>query len=93
MGKPKRKSLPDLSYLAVNGAKIAVKVTPKAASNAVMVTEAGLKITVTEAPENGKASAAVRCLLAKAMGVAPSRLELAQGAVSRQKVFVYTAVA
>lgn len=93
MGKPKRKNLPDLSYLAVNGAKIAVKVTPKAASNAVMVTEAGLKITVTEAPENGKASAAVRSLLAKAMGVAPSRLELAQGAVSRQKVFVYTAEA
>jgi uncharacterized protein YggU (UPF0235/DUF167 family) len=32
----------------------------------------------------------VRSLLAKAMGVAASKLELHQGATSRNKVFVYT---
>ncbi|OIQ42223.1 MAG: hypothetical protein BM560_07230 [Roseobacter sp. MedPE-SWde] len=90
MGKPKRKNLPDLSHLAVAGAKIAVRVTPKAASNSISVSEAGLKVTVTSVPENGKATEAARSLLAKAMGVAASKLDLRQGATSRNKVFVYT---
>ncbi|MEP4036220.1 DUF167 domain-containing protein [Pseudophaeobacter sp.] len=91
MGKPKRKNLPDLSDLAVTGARIAVKVTPGASSNSILRSEAGLKVAVTAVPENGKATEAVRRLLAKAMGVAASRLELHQGASSRNKIFVYTA--
>lgn len=90
MGKPKRKNLPDLSHLAVPGAKIAVKVTPRATVNAIVQTEAGVKATVTSIPENGRANEAVRSLLAKAMGVAASKLELHQGATSRSKVFIYT---
>lgn len=90
MGKPKRKNLPDLSEMAITGAKIAVKVTPKAAANGIIQSETGLKVTVTCVPENGKATEAVRSLLAKAMGVASSNLELHQGATSRNKVFVYT---
>lgn len=48
-----------------------------------------LKITVTAAPENGKATAAVQALLARAMRIAPSDLELLRGATSRDKVFAY----
>ncbi|AUQ73701.1 DUF167 domain-containing protein [Phaeobacter sp. LSS9] len=96
MGKPKQKDLPDLSHLAVAGGEIAVRVTPKAARNAVLPAAqaesgqgASLKITVTAAPENGKATAAVQALLARAMRIAPSDLELLRGATSRDKVFAY----
>ncbi|AUQ55014.1 UPF0235 protein [Phaeobacter inhibens] len=96
MGKPKQKDLPDLSHLAVAGAEIPVRVTPKASRNAILLiaqAESGqgvsLKITVTAAPENGKATAAVQALLARAMRIAPSDLELLRGATSRDKVFAY----
>ena len=88
MGKPKKKDLPDLSHLAVAGAEISVRVTPKAARNAVQVTDAGLKVQVTTAPAGGKATEAVRQLLALALGIASSRLELRRGATARDKVFV-----
>lgn len=90
MGKPKKKHLPDLSDLAVTGARIAVKVTPGAASNAILREEAGLRVLVTAVPEKGRATEAVHRLLAKAMGVAVTGLQLQQGAASRHKVFVYT---
>ncbi|NSY38290.1 DUF167 domain-containing protein [Leisingera sp. ANG59] len=90
MGKPKKKDLPDLSRLCVPGAEIAVRATPKAARNAIMQAEGGLKVSVTAAPENGKATEAIRSLLAMAMGTAASNLELRRGATSRDKVFVYT---
>lgn len=88
MGKPKKKDLPDLSHLDVAGAEIAVRVTPKAGRNGLQVTETGLKVQVTAVPENGKATEAVRQVLATALGLAASRLELRRGAASRDKVFV-----
>jgi uncharacterized protein YggU (UPF0235/DUF167 family) len=48
-----------------------------------------LKITTTTAPENGKATEAVRKLLATAMRVAPRDLVLLCGATSREKLFGY----
>jgi len=42
---------------------------------------------VTVVPEGGKATAAVVTLLAKALGVAKSRLTLLRGATGRDKVF------
>ena len=42
---------------------------------------------VRAVPEDGKANAAVVKLLAKAMGVAKSRLALLRGATARDKVF------
>ena len=89
MGKPKKKDLPDLSHLAVRDGLIAVKVVPKAARNALTVADGLIKVAVTAAPENGKATEAVRQLLARAMGTASSNLELRRGATSRSKVFVY----
>ncbi|MEZ5676108.1 hypothetical protein SAMN06265173_10146 [Thalassovita litoralis] len=78
----------DLSRLAEPGTEIAVRVTPKASRNAVVVDEDGaIRVYVTTVPEDGKATAAVQKLLAKAVGVAKSRLELIRGQTSRDKVF------
>ena len=78
---------PDLSDLAVPGATLAVRVTPKASRNAVERDGAALRVYVTTVPEGGKATAAVVKLLAKALGVPKSRLELVRGETSRDKVF------
>lgn len=90
MGKQKTKDLPDLKHLALPGGEVVVRVTPKAARNAVILGDEGLRVTVTAVPENGKATEAVRRLLSRAMGVAPSDLLLRRGASSRDKVFVYS---
>ncbi|PWE33694.1 hypothetical protein DDZ14_03230 [Maritimibacter sp. 55A14] len=80
---------PDLHHLT-DGAPFAVRVTPKAARNALRW-EPGppplLRVSVTVVPEDGKANAAVLKLLAKALGVPKSRLELLRGATSRDKLF------
>ncbi len=69
------------------GTLIAVRVTPKASRNAVVVEGDLIRVYVTVVPEGGKANAAVVKLLARAMGVAKSRLHLKRGATSRDKVF------
>ncbi|RYH08560.1 DUF167 domain-containing protein [Tropicimonas sp. IMCC6043] len=77
----------ELGELAQPEAEIAVRVTPKASRNALEAGEAGIRVYVTVAPEGGKANAAVRKLLAKALGIAPSALTLIRGETSRDKVF------
>lgn len=78
---------PSLAHLAVPGAEIAVRVTPKAARNAVVVEGGAIRVYVTTVPEDGKATAAVIKLLAKELGVAKSRLDLVRGATARDKLF------
>ncbi|MEO1949204.1 hypothetical protein AXZ77_3144 [Thioclava sp. ES.031] len=77
----------DLSHLAIPGSEIALRVTPKASRNEIRESEEGLRAYVTVVPENGKANAAVVKLLAKALGVAKSRLTLIRGQTARDKVF------
>jgi len=77
----------DLSHLAAPGTEIVVRVTPKASRNALRVEEGAIRVYVTTVPEGGKATAAVQKLLAKAVGVAKTRLVLVRGATSRDKVF------
>ena len=78
----------DLTHLNQPDAEISVRVTPKARRNEVSVDQDGmLRVHVTVAPEDGKANAAVIKLLAKALGLAKSRLTLIRGAASRDKVF------
>ncbi|WP_377190281.1 DUF167 domain-containing protein [Ruegeria meonggei] len=89
MAKPKLRDMPDLSGLAIPGAAIAARVTPKAAKDSIVVDIGAIRITVTAAPENGKANDAVRKILAAALGVAPSVLILKQEQAARDKVFVY----
>src|SRR5690554_2861539 len=80
------RNLPDLSALARPGARLAVRATPRARRNSV---EPGdpLRIHTTALPEDGRANAAVRALLARALGVAPGRLTLLRGASARDKLF------
>lgn len=77
----------DLSHLAIPGAEVSVRVTPKASRNKVDVQDGAIRVYVTTVPENGKATAAVQKLLAKSMGIAKSRLTLIRGQTNRDKVF------
>jgi uncharacterized protein len=78
--------LPDLTHLAVPGTEIAVRVTPRGGRDAIEPGEP-LRVRVTAPPEDGKANDAVRRLLARAVGVAPTRLTLIRGATARDKLF------
>ena len=79
-------TLPDLSARALPGATFAVRATPRAKRNAI---EDGdpLRIWVTAPADEGRANDAVRKLLAKALGVAPTRLTLIRGQTARDKLF------
>ena len=77
----------DLTHLATPGTEIAVRVTPKASRSEVKATDEGLRAYVTVVPEGGKANKEVQKLLAKAIGVAKTRLVLVRGETSRDKVF------
>lgn len=78
---------PDLCKLAQPGAMISVRVTPNASRNRILVEGDIIRIYVTVIPEGGRANAAVQKALAKAMGIAKSRLELVRGMGARDKVF------
>ncbi len=67
--------------------RLAVRVTPGAKTEALELTDGRLTAKVRAKPEDGKANDAVRTLLAAALGVAPSRVELLRGATSREKQF------
>ncbi len=80
---------PPFVHLPAPGDRIAVRVTPKASRNRIIPPDNNglIRIYVTAVPEGGKATKAAQKLLAKAIGVAPSRLRLLRGATSREKVF------
>jgi len=68
--------------------RITVRVKPGARRTQVTQLSADeFVIAVTERPEKGKATAAVRRALAQALRVAPSRLSLVMGITSKTKVF------
>lgn len=77
----------ELAHLAIPGAEIAVRVTPGASADAIMLIDGVLRIRVTPRPEGGKATAAAQKLLARALGVAKTRLVLIRGATARDKLF------
>lgn len=77
----------DLMHLNTPGTEIAVRVTPRASRNTIILEDGMIRVYVTVVPESGKANAAVVKLLARALGVAKSRLRLKRGAASRDKVF------
>ncbi len=78
---------PNLCDLAAPGTLIAVRVTPRARRTSVVREGAGLRVHVTAPPADGKANAAVTEALARALGVAKSRLVLVRGHSSRDKLF------
>lgn len=77
----------DLSDLAQAGTTIAVRVTPNARQPEIERKDGQIMIRVSEPPEAGRATEAARAALAKAMGVAKTRLTLVRGATSREKLF------
>ena len=67
--------------------RLRVRVTPRAARSEIAGERDGvLLVRVTAAPEGGKANAAVCRLVARALGVAPSRVGVLRGVGSREKV-------
>lgn len=81
-------NIPDLSDYSPVGTEVAVRVTPKASRNRLIVEGEVIRIYVTCVPEGGKATAMVQKLLAKSIGIAKTRLVLKRGQTSRDKVFV-----
>lgn len=77
----------DLSHMVQVGSTLAVRVTPRASRNAVLADGETLRVMVTTVPEGGRANEEVTRLLAKALGIAKSRLVLIRGGSGRDKVF------
>ena len=69
-----------------DGFTIEVRVQPKASSNRIAgVYGEALKLSVTAAPEDGKANKAVVALLAKALGMKKQDVSIVSGQTSRTK--------
>lgn len=67
---------------------VTVHVTPKSSRSELVVQPSGvLRAWVREVPEEGKATTAVRDLLARHFGVAKTQVLLVRGAASRTKTF------
>ena len=66
--------------------EIAVRVQPRASREELVLRDGVLIARVTAPPVDGKANAAVRKLIAKRAGVAPSRVAIVRGEHARDKV-------
>lgn len=88
MAKPK----PDLPpagairALADGEGRLALRVTPGARSEGIELADGRVQVKVRARPQDGAANDAVLALLAKALGIASSRIELLRGATSREKL-------
>jgi len=80
-------SAQELRALADGEGRLAVCVTPGAKTEGVAIKGGQVQVKVRAKPQDGAANAAVASLLARALGTAPSRIELLRGATSREKVF------
>ncbi|HEV2309369.1 MAG TPA: DUF167 domain-containing protein [Acidimicrobiia bacterium] len=78
----------DLYTVDGDSVVLAVHVQPRAGRSAILGREGrALKLRVAAPPVDDRANEAARALLAEELGVAPSAVELAGGARSRQKRF------
>lgn len=69
------------------GVTLKLKVKPKSKQNAVIgVREDALRISVTAAPEKGKANQACIALLAQALGIRKSSFEIISGETHSEKI-------
>jgi uncharacterized protein len=70
-----------------------VRVQPRARRDELVgEREGALLVRVTAPPVDGRANDAVRKLVAKRLGVAPGRVEVARGSGSRDKVLLVEGV-
>lgn len=77
----------DLRHLALPGAEIAVRVTPRSSRERIVTGADIIRAHVTAPPEDGRANAAVQAALARVPGIAKSRLTPVRGRTARDKVF------
>ena len=74
-------------------ARLSLRVSPGASRPSVVGRHGtAWKIRVAEAPEDGKANAAVVRLLAAELGVAPRDIEIVSGLASRDKTLVLAGI-
>lgn len=88
MAKP-RPDLPPaeaIRALADGEGRLALRVTPGARSESVEIAKGQVQMKVRAKPKDGEANEAVLALLARALGVATSRLRLLRGATGRDKL-------
>ncbi|MGH2674474.1 MAG: DUF167 domain-containing protein [Actinomycetota bacterium] len=71
--------------------RVSARIRPRARPG-LEVTDGGLVIRVAAVPEKGRATEEALRLLASALGVAPSAVELRTGAAARRKTFVVSGV-
>jgi len=72
--------------VTAKGARLRVRVQPRAAANEITgVRDGVLQVRVTAPPEGGKANAAVRRLIARRLRVGVTRVEVVRGASAREK--------
>ena len=82
-------SLPDAAALRARideSGRLAVKVTPGAREESVTLTPEAVLVKVRAPSDKGAANDAVLALVARALGLAPSRVSLLRGETSRQKL-------
>lgn len=65
---------------------LAVRVTPGASADRIAVADGQVRLWVTAPPDRGKANKAAIALVARALGVPKSAVELVRGAASRDKL-------
>ena len=73
----------------VNGLVLPVKAQPGARRNGVTgVHDGSLKVAVSQAPEKGKATAAIINVLTESLGIKKNQIELLSGQTSTHKRFL-----
>ncbi len=89
MARPKTEFPPaaDIRALADGDGRLTVRVTAGARSEEIAIRGGRLLIKTRTKPQDGAANAAVIALLAKALGRAPTTIQLLRGATSREKCF------
>lgn len=87
MARPKADLPPAVAILALadGEGRLTLRVTPGARVETLAIEDNRLTVKVRAKPEGGKANAAVLELLARALGMATSRLRLLRGATGRDK--------
>ncbi|MFV0645800.1 MAG: DUF167 domain-containing protein [Sphingomonadaceae bacterium] len=87
MARPRPDLIPaeNIRALIDGKGRLALRVTPGAKTESLEIRDNVVLVKVRARPQDGAANDAVISLLAKALGVAPSRLDLVRGATGRDK--------
>lgn len=70
--------------------KYSVTVKPQKRHNEVLLSDEGLIVSLRATPENGKANAALVCVLAEYFDVPKANVEIRSGLTSRHKIVEIT---